>query len=1176
MIRSLVQKRQPPTIMERKARLKVKHALVLVVSLLMIGMLIRPADISMSNPREESSSLTVETLEKIQNVSDEPDSAGNMLINVNENPSFEYWAGDMPADYDNAFASSYRDADFDYAGPGVTGSYGVLVECEASTTSSALGSVDSSIPLSPVPLVEPGISLTFDWNTLQNPVLDDGGYMYVEVQTWDGGSAYRNFYYYLSRAAISGSNGTYDAGFYLNDTINEWHSFNRNITADYVAVWGAGDLSSSQYVVLVRLRTYSPAATNGVIKAAFDNVVLTNGSYSDWIGNGDFETGDSTSWTYADGSKGYLEQSTDSTHETYSMNISVPEITAGGGSVYLYRSLDYPGGYFASALGMMYVDIDWKYNDSSLGGGSQSAYLELRFINETSYYHIYLYFGTQDNMLHPTNSTNHLYFEIPGFGTKDIWQNSRFDVYDYLDSAGFYNVSLNHVSFRLANFAPGASVFLLVDDFQITTYPLGDPGFEEDWYMDSDTPFAGWDQYNGNLENIRRTTDALQGNYACNLTGTYLNTVGIVRYENIPVHPSDLTNFSWRLDEIGDDSAWAYIRIRYTDNNYINYLLGAGSDHGFSNGSTSCTIYAEFFNTTGSWNLFRRNLTADYEEAFGPSSNLVIDEIVLRISVSTNDGLTILFDEMHFVDGAPPVIDGVSFLPSSPMYYDSVQVDIYAHDDRTGIGEAYVDYHNGTGWNKLPATDMGSSYAAVIPALPYGTTILFEVTAMDVVGLSITDDNGGLWYSYTVGDDVEPTVTMDSPDNMTEWEGFALFQATADDAGSGIDYVEFLLGASLMAIDSEAPYSSPLNLNLLPLGQHTITAVAHDAAGNTANDSVSIIVVDNTPPSIDSPADIEFDEGDMGHFVVWDPSDHRPATYEVYLDDILTFSGVWNSSSEKVNISLDELAVGVRNYTLLVTDDGSNVNTDTVIVTVTDGAVPSIDSPEDIECDEFSTGHSITWSPADLNPMSYTIYRNGSLLRSGPWNSSAETITVSVDGLGLGVYNYTIVVTDVGSNTATNEVWVVVLDGTPPTIDNPSNVEYTEGDTGNEIEWNPYDLHPLSYEILQNGTSLASGVWENGSEPVSLSVDGLDAGTYNFTIVVEDVGGNTASDTVIVTVNAATTTSTSTTTTTATTTTATTTSPPPEEVSPMMILIVGVLGVAAIIVIIAMMRRRGS
>ncbi|MFQ5833436.1 MAG: hypothetical protein ACE5H4_12075 [Candidatus Thorarchaeota archaeon] len=94
--------------------------------------------------------------------------------------------------------------------------------------------------------------------------------------------------------------------------------------------------------------------------------------------------------------------------------------------------------------------------------------------------------------------------------------------------------------------------------------------------------------------------------------------------------------------------------------------------------------------------------------------------------------------------------------------------------------------------------------------------------------------------------------------------------------------------------------------------------------------------------------------------------------------------------------------------------------------------VPTLNHPADIEYVQGQTGNIITWSPSDQYPASYQILLDGSILRSGTWNSTAENIVEVVDGHAVGEYNYTIVVADVRGNTAVDEVTVTVL---PPPFD---------------------------------------------------------------------------------------------------------------------------------------------
>ncbi|NHJ13405.1 MAG: hypothetical protein EAX95_06990 [Candidatus Thorarchaeota archaeon] len=85
-----------------------------------------------------------------------------------------------------------------------------------------------------------------------------------------------------------------------------------------------------------------------------------------------------------------------------------------------------------------------------------------------------------------------------------------------------------------------------------------------------------------------------------------------------------------------------------------------------------------------------------------------------------------------------------------------------------------------------------------------------------------------------------------------------------------------------------------------------------------------------------------------------------------------------------------------------------------------------------------------------------------------------------------------------------------------PTVDSPADVTYIGGATGNTIVWSPASYHPYQYEILQNGSSVASGNWNETQ--VSINVDGLAAGVYAYQVIVYDFTGNSAFDTVLVTV----------------------------------------------------------
>ena len=70
------------------------------------------------------------------------------------------------------------------------------------------------------------------------------------------------------------------------------------------------------------------------------------------------------------------------------------------------------------------------------------------------------------------------------------------------------------------------------------------------------------------------------------------------------------------------------------------------------------------------------------------------------------------------------------------------------------------------------------------------------------------------------------------------------------------------------------------------------------------------------------------------------------------------------------------------------------------------------------------------------------------------------------------------------------------------------------GNTGNSITWTPDDLFPHTYQILRNDTEVDSGSWDGSV--ITVSVDGLEAGKYNYTLSVSNEAGNLMTDTVFV------------------------------------------------------------
>jgi hypothetical protein len=87
-------------------------------------------------------------------------------------------------------------------------------------------------------------------------------------------------------------------------------------------------------------------------------------------------------------------------------------------------------------------------------------------------------------------------------------------------------------------------------------------------------------------------------------------------------------------------------------------------------------------------------------------------------------------------------------------------------------------------------------------------------------------------------------------------------------------------------------------------------------------------------------------------------------------------------------------------------------------------------------------------------------------------------------------------------------------------ISNPDNISYAEGTTGHYIEWYVSFDAPLHYSIQRNNSAfqMPSGDLESNSGNITISVDGLSVGTWNYLLIVDDYGNTIETDLVVVTV----------------------------------------------------------
>ncbi|MHA2105814.1 MAG: right-handed parallel beta-helix repeat-containing protein, partial [Candidatus Hodarchaeales archaeon] len=212
---------------------------------------------------------------------------------------------------------------------------------------------------------------------------------------------------------------------------------------------------------------------------------------------------------------------------------------------------------------------------------------------------------------------------------------------------------------------------------------------------------------------------------------------------------------------------------------------------------------------------------------------------------------------------------------------------------------------------------------------------------------------------------------------------------------------------------------------------HYFTCIVQNSYGNNASDTVIITVLpaapDTTSPTISSPTDFGFEEGSIGYSIEWIGSDAHPWWGSVWRNNTLIYDQSWTPLNEKIEILLDGLNVGSYNFTCSLFDEAGNSITDTVWITVTvavpDIEAPIITPPGPVTYEEGSTGHILTWNCSDAHPYAYQITINALEFPDheyNPWHG--ENISISIDGLDVGLWILNLTLWDLSGNSTSNEV----------------------------------------------------------------------------------------------------------------------------------------------------------
>jgi len=245
--------------------------------------------------------------------------------------------------------------------------------------------------------------------------------------------------------------------------------------------------------------------------------------------------------------------------------------------------------------------------------------------------------------------------------------------------------------------------------------------------------------------------------------------------------------------------------------------------------------------------------------------------------------------------------------------------------DNASTAQSKVNYVRNNGLGGMILWELGGGYRANMPA-GQQQPLLEAVKA--AVGGSVVSNP----------DTTPPTVSITSPSNGSVLSGTLNITANASD-NVGVASVLFNVdGKQVGNTLSISPFLVSLNTGTLTNGSHTISAVAKDAAGNSAAASINVTIsnstVDNTPPvvSISSPANGSTVSGTVS--ITANATDNVGVANVAISIDGSQLGSTLTSSPYTVSCNTSSLTNGNHTFTAVAKDAAGNSSTASETVNV--------------------------------------------------------------------------------------------------------------------------------------------------------------------------------------------------------------------------------------------------
>src|SRR3989441_869721 len=428
----------------------------------------------------------------------------------------------------------------------------------------------------------------------------------------------------------------------------------------------------------------------------------------------------------------------------------------------------------------------------------------------------------------------------------------------------------------------------------------------------------------------------------------------------------------------------------------------------------------------------------------------------------------------------------------APALSSAAQVTL-AWDPNTDPDLAGYKLYYGTSSGSYPfSVDVGNVTIYTLSGLLEGRIYYFAATDYN---LSLAESGFSNEVSRAIADVAPPTVSITAPAAGATVLGTMTVSAGATD-NVGIVGVQFKLdGVNLGAEDTTNAYSISWNSALAANGTHTLTAVARDAAGNTATSAAVSVTVDNTPPIISSVS--AFNISSSQATITWATNQASDSQVEYGLTTAYGSSTPLNSSLLTAHaVTLTGLqATTTYHYRVKSRDAAGNLATSadftlTTLIAVPDLTPPSV--PTNLGTSAVSSSQmNLSWTAStdNVGVAGYNIYRGGSQIATTSLTSYSDT------GLSPATaYVYQVSAFDAAGNVSAQSAPASAATLSPPPADISSGLGlYYRFDEGSG------SLANDSSGNGNTGSLLGGTTWTAGQLGQALNFDGVSGNLTNST-----------------------------------------------------------------------------